>query len=178
MINNLWISLLLLVPTSSSNLNYQCDVNKHALSTPVDRFDDNQDGTLTDIETGLTWMRCVLGQNWNGVACLGNAKAYNWLAANEQVKLNNNNGGFANYRDWRLPRLPELAGIIERQCNNPRINLALFPNTPASPFWSANVKNGADNIIYALSFGVEGIMLLDKESTNMVRLVRGRNLAN
>jgi len=175
MINNLWVCLLLSVPTSSSNMNYQCDVDKHPLSTPVDRFDDNQDGTLTDTETGLTWMRCVLGQNWNGVACRGEANSYTWLAANEQVKLNNKHGGFAEYGDWRLPRLPELAGIIERQCNNPRINLMLFPNTPAVPFWSASVKSGVDNIAYALSFGVEGVVLLNKESTNMVRLVRGRN---
>jgi len=175
MINKLWISLLLLVPTSSYNLIYQCGINNRPLSTPVDRFDDNQDGTLTDIKTGLTWMRCALGQDWNGLACLGEASPYTWSAANDQVILYNENGGFAKYNDWRLPHLPELAGIIERQCDNPRINLALFPNTPALPFWSDSVKNGVDHIAYTLSFGKEGVQSMNKETVHMVRLVRGRN---
>jgi hypothetical protein len=28
----------------------------------TDRFDINNDGTVTEIETGLTWMRCAVGQ--------------------------------------------------------------------------------------------------------------------
>jgi hypothetical protein len=161
--------------TSSPVWAYQCDTNTRPLSTPIDRFDNNQDGTLTDIDTGLTWMRCSLGQNWNGSACFGDAKSYTWSAAKEQIKINNSGSGFANHNDWRLPRLPELAGIIERECKDPRINLTLFPNAPALPFWSASVKKGNDKMAYALSFGNEGVLVLNKETTHLIRLVRGRN---
>ncbi len=37
------------------------------------RYRDNGDGTVTDVETGLQWMRCSLGQKWKGSTCVGEA---------------------------------------------------------------------------------------------------------
>jgi hypothetical protein len=34
-------------------------------------YSDNGDGTVTDPTTGLTWMRCSMGQTWNGTTCTG-----------------------------------------------------------------------------------------------------------
>ncbi len=40
-------------------------------TAPSARFLDHGNGTVTDQHTGLTWMRCKLGQTWSGNSCLG-----------------------------------------------------------------------------------------------------------
>ena len=39
----------------------------------------NNDGTVTDPTTGLTWMRCAMGQSWNGTTCTGTGSRYTLL---------------------------------------------------------------------------------------------------
>ncbi len=46
---------------------------KAAPTTPTSDFIDNKDGTVTHRTTGLTWMRCALGQMWTGLSCSGAA---------------------------------------------------------------------------------------------------------
>ena len=160
---------------NASNWSYQCNTVERPLSTPLDRFDINNDGTLTDFESGLTWMRCALGQQWSGDTCVGRAQSYTWQAAQQQVMALNQHGGYADHADWRMPKLPELASIIERQCAYPRINISLFPNTQPVFFWSANAKPGSESLGYALSFGPEGVSVMNRETLSHVRLVRGRD---
>ncbi len=64
------------------------------------------DGTVLDKRTGLTWMRCNLGQRWNGSTCSGKAKKYKW----EEAK--NACGSYAGKNDWRLPSLWELETLV------------------------------------------------------------------
>lgn len=150
-----------------------CDTNTREASAPTVNFTDNGDGTVTDKRSGLTWMRCAQGQIWSGGNCTGNAQRHSWPDA-LAIALNLNAlGGYAGHADWRIPKLPELAGIVERQCNDPRINLTLFPATPASVFWSATSRRGADDQALALSFGPEGVSTDSKEEAYFVRLVRG-----
>lgn len=42
-------------------------------------FTDNQDGTVSDNNTGLTWMKCSYGQGYNGIDCaqLGGGTVFN-----------------------------------------------------------------------------------------------------
>ncbi len=48
-----------------------CDGNGGASSLPSARFQDNGDGTVTDVESKLMWMRCASGQQWLGKRCVG-----------------------------------------------------------------------------------------------------------
>lgn len=141
----------------------------------TERFDTNGDGTVTEIQTGLTWMRCAVGQQWDGVTCKGQAKSLSWFEANKYVDEHNKQGGFASHADWRLPKLNEIATISERRCGPPRINLAVFPNTAPQIFWTNN--NTPDNAEYAytFSFGAQGVDSSAKASSHYVRLVRGRD---
>ena len=165
-------SLAFLLTLSHVSFANECADNIR--STDVQRFDDNHDGTLTDIDSGLTWMRCALGQHWDGNTCLGQPGHYTWQSAQQTVREFNQVGGYVEHKDWRVPKLPELAGIVERHCNNPRINLQLFPATPATYFWAFDTKPKTYDQAYVMHFGTKGVTTLLKSDQALVRLVRGR----
>jgi hypothetical protein len=151
-----------------------CDNQSYPLSAPSERFVDNRDGTVTDKQSGLMWMRCALGQRWTGSDRSGEPDTLNWSEAQEAAHSLNERGGYARHADWRMPHIPELAMIVERQCANPRVNLDLFPGTPAAYFWSATGRRGTglQGEAYRLSFGPEGAGPDRKEDRLFARLVR------
>lgn len=152
----------------------RCDTSSYPLSTPTERFEDHGDGTVTDKQSKLMWMRCSAGQSWSSGTCTGNADRRTWQSALEVARLVNERGEFF-YNDWRVPQLRELASIAERQCENPRINLALFPDTPAAFYWTVTSRpgNGAEAAAaYVLSFGGDGVKYESKDESYDVRLVR------
>ena len=137
------------------------------------RFQDNGDGTVTDVESKLMWMRCSSGQQWQGKRCVGAAEVYGWADAQQHADKVSRDGA-AFFNDWRVPALRELASITDRGCKNPRTNLSVFPGTPAATFWSSTARPGesAGERVLALSFGAEGVMLARKDERFHVRLVR------
>ncbi len=167
--------LMAMVMSGSTVLASQlCDTKSYPMSTPTERFTDNGDGTVTDTQSGMMWMRCALGQRWTGSRCAGKPQALTWKSAQDAASSLNATGGYAHRSDWRMPHIPELAMIVERQCANPRVNLTLFPDTPATYFWTATGRRGAglDGEAYRLSFGPEGAGPSRKESLHYARLVR------
>ncbi|WP_051514672.1 DUF1566 domain-containing protein, partial [Nitrincola nitratireducens] len=72
------------------------------------RYLDNEDGTITDTKTNLTWMRCRLGQTWTGSACSGEASRYNWQTAQDIAKQTT----YAGKSDWRVPTLDQLHSLV------------------------------------------------------------------
>ena len=145
-------------------------------SLPSARFHDNGDGTVTDVESKLMWMVCSSGQQRQGQRCVGAADLLGWTEAQRHADRTNRDGA-AFFNDWRLPALRELATITDRGCRDPlspRTNLAVFPGTPAAPYWSATARPGenAGERVLALSFGAEGVMLARKDERFHVRLVR------
>jgi len=151
-----------------------CDTRSYPMSTPTERFADNGDGTVTDTQSGLMWMRCALGQTWTGSTCTGEPRALSWGSAQDAARSLNTAGGYASHADWRMPHIPELAMIVERQCENPRVNLTLFPDTPSTWFWTATGRRGKgqDGQAYRLSFGPEGAGPERKDDLHFARLVR------
>jgi hypothetical protein len=157
----------------SSFAQQTCDTQTYALSSPTERFTDNGDGTVTDDVSQLMWMRCSVGQSWSGETCTGEAGTYNWDEAQAlAAEINASGGQF--YSDWRVPKLRDLAMIAERQCENPRINLTVFPNTPPHVYWTESLRpgDGFEDFAYALSFGPEGVQHIAKAERHEVRLVR------
>ena len=119
------------------------------------------------------WLRCPLGQEWSPGGCSGTAKRLTWAQADELARTMNQAGKLF-FNDWRLPQLHELATLAERQCENPRINLEVFPATPADAFWSLTSRKPADAAVsaFVLSFGPEGVGYAAKSESHFVRLVR------
>ena len=164
-------SFFLLLVSSPLWAEQICDTHSYPMSMHVEQFTDNGDGTLTDTRSKLTWMRCSLGQVWSGTTCTGTPTTQTWESAKIETCKLNEQGGYAGHSDWRVPQIPELAMIVERQCSNPRTNLALFPETPASYFWTATEPADPGNA-YVLSFGSEGAKYKSRAESLNVRLVR------
>lgn len=153
-------------------------------TTITDSFTLNS-GTAKDSKTGLTWMRCSLGQEWNesSKTCLGEANGYSWREAlqivteiNSGASNADNNGavGFAGYADWRLPNKNELASIVEERCYNPSINEELFPSTASGKYWSSSPLTGASGVsqwYIDFEYGQTDTTYWDNNFS--VRLVRG-----
>lgn len=149
----------------------ECDTSRHPLSAPTERYIDNGDGTVTDTVSKSVWMRCSVGQEWDGVTCVGNATLYSWEEL-ETLADEFNLDGYADHDDWRVPNLPELATITERQCSKPRLNETIFPNTPHVAYWTTMRKPGSETI-YVMHFGEGGVTDEEKTYRGPVRMLRG-----
>lgn len=129
----------------------QCDPNKPE-TTPVSRFEINQiDGTAYDTKTKLSWKICAEGQNYSDGYCTNKATSYTYYDLVFPVR-----GSY-----WRLPNNDELKSIVEVQCQNPAINLIIFPRTQSLPYWGSKL---------AVNFLTGETIHIDN---GYVRLVRG-----
>lgn len=93
------------VVTDEAALRKITDTYRSDLERPKD-FSPQGNGTVIDKRTGLQWMRCSVGQSWNGSTCEGEPNKYNWEDANKQTS------DFAGHHDWRLPNRFELETLI------------------------------------------------------------------
>ncbi|MCP4217629.1 MAG: DUF1566 domain-containing protein, partial [bacterium] len=89
------------------------------------KFSDNEDGTVTDAETGLMWLQTTSGP-------------FSWEDALNYCE----NGAWANYEDWRLPNRNELQSLVDYSVSNPSIDTDYFPDTEASRYWSSTPYEG------------------------------------
>ena len=159
--------------TASNALTPQtCETSVHPDAQPADRFSDIGGGSVADRRLGLVWQRCALGQVWERGTCTGAPAEMSWHES-RQAAARLNASGQAFFDDWRLPRIHELATIVEIQCRNPRIDLTLFPATPPAAFWSATpIPPGGGDAAYMLSFGADGVGHDSTDARHLVRLVR------
>ncbi|MDN3682052.1 DUF1566 domain-containing protein [Vibrio tapetis subsp. quintayensis] len=137
-------------------------------STPSSRFNIHGDGTVTDKQTGLTWMRCSIGQTWQGDNCTGNASNHNWQQALTLAKDHE----FAGKNDWRLPNVKELASIVEVSCVTPAINTDIFSNTTDGYLTSSSYAR-SNSYAWTVYFNGGYVNISGTKNYNRVRLVRG-----
>ena len=136
-------------------------------TTPAGRFLNHGDGTVTDTATGLMWTHCPDGLSGMGCAT-GTVATFTW----EEALIRARDSGLAGYTDWRLPNLKELFSMVEERCVDPAINLAVFPNTPASYFWSASPSADSSNFTWIVGFMNGGADYRSRYNYSQVRLVR------
>lgn len=149
----------------------ECRTETLVESTPTSRFSSTTE-SVTDLETKLSWMRCAVGQAWDGKMCNGEPQKLDWQQAMAHVKQINAKG-VGGHNDWRMPMVPELASIVERQCFNPRMNSTVFPGAPSAIFWSSMEKMGTTDYAYTLDFGGGEAVATAKDHQGAIRLVRG-----
>ncbi|NEX16040.1 MAG: hypothetical protein C1943_05245 [Halochromatium sp.] len=131
-------------------------------------FVDHDDGTVSDLNTGLMWTKCSLGQS--GPECgTGDPSLLTWQAAQEQAALATSNG----HEDWRVPSIKELTSLVDYDAYWPAIDTQIFPQTPTiGRHWSSTsyVANPESAWRVYFAYGFNGGE--SKGFQNLVRLVR------
>ncbi len=157
--------------------------------TRIKRYLVSSDGTAKDTVTGLTWMRCLVGQEWNGQTCVGEAKTFKWKDAIKQ-----------GYGDWRVPSIEKLRTLVycsngqpdyfslgedysdndsgckgepEKDHDVPTLVAGVFPNNPAYIVWSGSPVANYSYYAWSVNFD-SGVAsdYYDRHNDSYVRLVR------
>ena len=137
-------------------------------TTPDDNFVVNEDGTITDVTTGLMWMTCSVGQTWNSGVCSGDASELNWQQALQFA----HGYQFAGFDGWRVPNVKELASITELKCVRPSINEKIFPSTLSDDYWTSTPSMSDPERAWVVAFFNSSNSLKDKNLFVFTRLVR------
>ncbi len=149
------------------------------LNSPFGKFGHYtayDDGTVIDTQTGLMWMRCALGQTWNGETCQGEAETMNWETACQQK-----GDGFAGYTDWRIPMIEELKTLVDMSQSGLKLHPQLFPfafesagkQIQGKGYWSGSPYANYSDFAWGVGFGYGSGSNYDRNSYRHVRLVRG-----
>lgn len=141
-------------------------------STKTQRFTDNEDGTISDSQTGLMWMK--------NDSYLHSGHWLNWYEAHDYIKQLNETG-FAQYSDWEFPTTRQLKTLFDAE----KINSAqvgremkihtdpLFGKKGSGSLWSAD-ENGRHNA-FGVVFNTGDVFSGNKKSRSRkaTRAVRG-----
>jgi hypothetical protein len=143
---------------------------------PVFRFQDNNDGTITDRLTNLVWLK--------NADCFGTLYWYGALEASNNLK--NGECGLSDNSvpgDWRLPNRNELLSLIDVEVNNSNLwdNTCLpsghpFLNVKEDHYWTSTTAilnhpaNAWSIYMYLGSTDIQG-----KGTLNTVWPVRSAN---
>ncbi len=89
---------------------------------------------VVDLERQIEWLRCSVGQRWNGNECSGNIVNLSLDMVPKALEIANKQLGDG----WRLPSKAELTSIVCKTCPSPKIDEAIFPNTDNAPYWTGD----------------------------------------
>ncbi len=163
------------------------------------RYIDNDDGTVSDLNTLLQWVKKVAGNSTsfdsrgvgNCLHCVNDTYLWNtamgeWLSAlNGRTNSTNAQSGFAGFEDWRIPTHLELQTILLEPppCGTSPCIDPVFGPTAAGPpiYWSSTTRAALPADAWTVSFteevvGLPNVGLVNKSSSVVdvhVRAVRG-----
>lgn len=165
------LTILLLNSTALfAQVNEQICYKDVAIPDTTDRYNINADGTVSDIKTGLMWQRCSVGQTYNvqTAQCDNKAQRLNWQEALRSAV----NDKTAQYEDWQVPNIKELASILNHQCVTPSIDKSYFIGAMSDNYWSntSGVSNTDSAWVYQFASGLNSLHA--KTSSVYLRLVR------
>lgn len=107
-----------------------------------------RDHIVIDLRFGIEWLRCTVGQVWNGTKCVGNLVKLNQEEISNAIpQANDQLGG-----KWRLPTLEELEGLVCHVCERPKISKKHFPQTSPEPYWTGDVNRAAKRHMWSVNF--------------------------
>jgi len=124
------------------------------------RFNDNNDGTVTDSHTGLMWKQCTVGFATTTTFCdtaTGDPTLMSWQTALATAESSN----FAGYNDWRLPNHHELASLFKVGVFNIDPIGHLFTAFPYY-YLSSSTVAGESNLVWVMRNSVNRSRKADK----------------
>lgn len=164
-------------------------------------FSNKEGNMIWDKATGLVWMRCSLGQTWDGKTCIGEPKALSFYTARKEVKLLNSAGGFGGHSDWTVPTIRQLLSLrdcssghsentrdiqdggasVAEDCRggstDPTIDLSVFPGTPGWKYWSSSLDSRDSDVAWYVHFGEGFVNRYAAQVGGGVRLIRANQLS-
>ncbi len=130
---------------------------------------DNENGTLTDIRTGLMWQQ-VWPSEYPIESPIGFDTSTTWDKAVEYC----NGLSLAGFTDWRLPNIKELASMVQLNASPP----SFLPKIQADFYWSSTTGKSTKSAI-TINFGFGTDLSPEKTDTTYgkyyVIAVRGGN---
>ena len=134
------------------------------------RFTDNNDGSISDQKTGLTWVK---EDSWQT-----DSKWVTWDEAKDHIQ-NQCNIKFCGSYDWRFPSNEELLSLYDPDAINTdkygnEIHLdPIFPSGSLSTVWTDGHFTGSDGSIVDFRNGEVRTLYKSKSGRMSVRAVRG-----
>jgi len=120
------------------------------------RFHDNDDGTITDTDTGLMWQKnTTLDKNWE-----------NALDTCHKLEL-------AGYTDWRLPGKEVLRSIVDYSQYAASLNKQFFPQSVSTAYWTSTTDQQQPDHAWCIHFQYGNDLSRSKNYLYAVRAVRG-----
>lgn len=135
---------------------------------PKPSFQDNQDGTLTDLVTGMVWQRDTVDVNEDGT--VDELDKLTWQEASEFCDALE----LAGYDDWHLPTFFELMTIINFNYSQPAafFQFATVRSLYAT-YWSSTHDAADQDKHWGINFFIGKPFAGNSASTSYCRCVRG-----
>ncbi len=146
-------------------------------------YQDNGDGTVTDLRTSLMWEKL---SDDGSVHDVDDSHSWDGAFAAKVALLNATS--FAGYDDWRVPNVKELFGILDLQTFDPAVapsfDTACVPScgvtacsctafTGGSEYWSSTSDASAPANAWVVEFARGDVASILKTGNAKVRAVRG-----
>jgi len=140
------------------------------------RFQDNSDGTITDLNTGLMWGKSGYAENDVDPPVAyqseGRWRRYFWnqaLLYCERLQL-------GSYDDWRLPDYKELTSILDLSRMEPCVDEEYFPGTRTDFYWTSTSFAYQTSQAWYVYFNLGYVNHINKNNYFYVRPVRDSGL--
>lgn len=104
-----------------------------------------------DLLGGIEWMRCSVGQAWDGTTCTGEALHLSLVEAQEVIARLDARGDEEG-SGWRLPSRDELERLVLRRETPPMIDLRIFPETLPEAYWTGEPNRFSKKNHWSVNF--------------------------
>ncbi len=133
---------------------------RNSSPNPPVRLRDNNNGTVTDMITGLVWQKSPVaaGVTWEDA-----------LTYCENLSL-------AGYGDWRMPNVKEMQSLNNELIKNPSIDTSIFRNIAIANYWTSTTTHNQSTKAWYMNTAYGLITYENKTSLFNVIGVRGESL--
>ncbi len=108
-----------------------------------------KDHIVIDLSKNIEWLRCSVGQQWNGDTCIGETMLMSHSIILQAIDIANKQLGPA----WRLPTLDELESLVCKKCaKGKKFDQIIFPNTDPRAYWTGDKNPMSKGSYWTVNF--------------------------